>query len=365
KEFVGSRTKFNVIFELLEDLEFETHYSDEERIKALEAQKEAIDNQIEKIKTKQDIRFDSSRIKEHFMLLEETARKLKHDFTQIEYNFRELNTMAMEQIATREDGKAEVLDSIFLMEDSIREQNQGKSFFAFWQLLTDTQKSEKFSQMLDNLYQNEIIKAFDKEQSLRGLKYELLKNAQKVSSVSSSLIEQLRRYIDDRVWMENRRILELCKSIEKRALSIKENIPKSKNFYAIKGQKASIESVFEKPLYELKTKHDFVVNLEQKGSSIDIDSLYQQFFIDEEELHANIKKILLHQPQCSLEDISKAFGIKKGVAEVIGYLSIAKNSDNALIDNDRLVTLQIKDSNENIKSVKMPKVVFVKSSEVQ
>ncbi len=39
KEFVGSRSKFNIVFELLEELEFETHLDDTERIKKLEAQK--------------------------------------------------------------------------------------------------------------------------------------------------------------------------------------------------------------------------------------------------------------------------------------------------------------------------------------
>ena len=43
KEFVGSRTKFSIIFELLEELEFETNLSDEDRIKALQEEKIPID----------------------------------------------------------------------------------------------------------------------------------------------------------------------------------------------------------------------------------------------------------------------------------------------------------------------------------
>ena len=74
KEFVGSRTKFNIIFELLEELEFETNLSDEERIKSLQEQKDAIDAKIKNIQLKKDVRFDNSRIKEHFMLIEEQSR---------------------------------------------------------------------------------------------------------------------------------------------------------------------------------------------------------------------------------------------------------------------------------------------------
>ncbi|MEA3315080.1 MAG: DUF3375 family protein [Campylobacterota bacterium] len=360
KEFVGTRTKFNVILELLEDLEFETNYNDEQRIKSLEEEKKELDRKIKDIKEKKDIRFDNSRIKEHFMLLEETARKLKYDFTQIEYNFRNLNDIAMEQIATRDDGKGDVLESIFDIEDNIREQNQGKSFFAFWKLLTDAKKSEKLSSMLDNLYENETIKEFDKNEKLKSLKYELLQSGQKVSNVSYKLIEQLRRYLDDRVWIENKRILELCKSIEKTALTIKRDIPKTNSFFEIKGEKSSIKSVFENSLYEIKENKDFITTIEEKHIDINLDSFYHQFFIDESILKENIKQLLLYKPQCSLDDINKEFGIKKGIAELIGYLSIAKNSPNAIVDEKFKIKLEIKDFDGDIKIVSLPKIVFVK-----
>ncbi len=50
KEFVGSRTKFNIIFELLEELIFETDLDDKERIKILQKQKNKIDKKIKAIK---------------------------------------------------------------------------------------------------------------------------------------------------------------------------------------------------------------------------------------------------------------------------------------------------------------------------
>ncbi len=55
-----------------------------------------------------------------FMLIEEQSRKLKYDFAQIEYNFRDLNSAAMEQIATANESKDGVLSSIFDIEESIR-----------------------------------------------------------------------------------------------------------------------------------------------------------------------------------------------------------------------------------------------------
>ena len=127
-EFVGSRTKFNIIFELLEELAFETNLSDEERIGSLERQKEEIDKKIEKIRKKEYLKFDSSRIKEHYMQIVEQSRKLLYDFSQIEYNFRELNKEAAEQILSADLDKERLLGSVFDVEERIRESDQGKSF---------------------------------------------------------------------------------------------------------------------------------------------------------------------------------------------------------------------------------------------
>ena len=361
KEFVGSRTKFNIIFELLEELEFETNLSDEDRIKSLQKQKDDIDKQIKDIKFKKDIRFDSSRVKEHFMLIDETARKLKYDFSQIEYNFRDLNQEAMEKIAMAYDSKDEVLDSIFDIENSIRQSDQGKSFFAFWQILTNIDKNEKFSKMLEELYKNEIIKEFDRDESLKNLKYDLLLNANKISKVSSKLIEQLRRFLDDRVWIENKKILELCKSIEKTALQIKTNPPVKKDFKYMPKNRVDINSVYEKTLYTIKGTKEFNCEVRDEVVDIDLDSFYDIFFIDEAVLQNHINYFLQIKTQVSLEEIAVKFPIKKGISEVIGYLSIAKNSKNSIISDEK-IKLKIEDENKKRKIVLIPKIVFIKGS---
>ena len=359
-EFVGSRTKFNIIFELLEELEFETNLSDEDRIRTLQKQKDDIDAKIKNIKNKQDLRFDSSRIKEHFMLISEQARKLKYDFSQIEYNFRDLNLEAMQKIASSYDSKDSVLGSIFDIEDSIRQSDQGKSFFAFWQILTDARKNEQLSSMLEKLYEIDVIKEFDKDKSLRTLKYDLLNNATKITKVSSKLIEQLRQFLDDRVWIENKKIFDFCQSIEKSAIEIKTNPPISKKITTLQNTKISINSVFEKSLYTIKADKNFTNELKEEKLDINLNSLYDIFFVDEEKLKNNINYFLQIQSQITLEQILEKFPITKGVAELVSYLSIAKNSQNSIVDMDNKIKLIIKDEHNNTKVVSIPKIIFTK-----
>ena len=359
-EFVGSRSKFNIIFELLEELEFETNMSDEQRVEQLELEKVEIDRQIDAIKNQRDVRFDSSMVKEQYMQIDEMVRKLKYDFSEIEYNFRSLNQTAMEKIALSSESKGEVLSSIFDIEDEIRGSDQGKSFFAFWQLLSNTDRSEKLTKLIENLYTIETVNSFDKSKKLLNLKYQLLKSGEKVYGVSSKLIEQLRKYIDDRVWIENRRILELVKEIEKSAMSIKEEPPSARNFIFMDNSRIKVDSIASKKLYTPKEEQVFEKELKEEDIELDMQSFYNLFFIDEEVLELNIQKILLHNEQVSLSEVVKSFPVEKGVAELVGYISIAKKSDSTVVDETKSEVLDIKDENGNSKKIKIPKIIFVR-----
>jgi len=359
REFVGSQTKFNIIFELLEELEFETNLSDEERIKALQSQKEQIDKRIEKIKKKEYLKFDSSRIKEHYLQILEQSRKLLYDFSQIEYNFKELNKEVASQILNFSGSKEKILGSIFDVEESIRNSDQGKSFFAFWQILTDSSKNERLSMLIENLYKNSAVLEIDEQKSLKNLKFDLLNNAQKISKTTSKLVEQLRRFLDDRVLLEHKKILELSKSIQQNVIKLKPNLPKSKHFLAIDGVKAEIDTVFEKKLYTIKSKNEFKSELKESDEEIDLSTFYNIFYVDEEKLKDNINYFLQTKEQVRLAEILEHFPVKKGISELIAYLSIAQKGNLHIVEKE-VDLLQIEDENGNKKRVKIPRVIFVR-----
>ncbi|MDQ7044294.1 MAG: DUF3375 domain-containing protein [Sulfurimonas sp.] len=359
-EFIASQSKFNIVFELLQELEFETNMDTKQRIEKLLEQKREIDQQIEDIKNKKDLRFDSARIKEHYMLLDEIVRKLKYDFSQMEYNFRDLNKLAMEQITLRDTLKSGVLESVFEVENEIRQSDQGKSFFAFWQLLTDGDKNKKLEEMLENLYKIKTIKAFDSDEKLKNMKYDLLKSADKIYRVSAKLIEQLRRFIDDRIWIENKRVLDLCKNIEKTALDLKQNEPKQRNFFHIKGSNVKIDSIGSKKLFTPKKRELFKNEELEEVIDVNMDSFYNLFYVDEDELKQNIATLLLHKKQVTLLEVLQKYPIKKGISEVVAYVSIAKNSDNTMIDEMQAQIIEIRDFDNKTKKINLANIIFLK-----
>jgi hypothetical protein len=124
--------------------------------------------------------------------------------------------------------------------------------------------------------------------------------------------------------------------------------------------KVKINGVFEKSLYKVKKEKNFSNELKEEIVDIDIDDFYNIFFVDEELLKSNINYFLQTQPQISLEYVIKKFPITKGIAELISYISIAKNSQNTHIDTTKHIKLTIKDSDENIKVVSVPNIIFIK-----
>jgi len=360
QEFVATESKLKIIMTLLKELEFETNLSDEERIQSLQEEKKRIDQKIDAIEKRQDLRFDERKIKEQFMQIQKNSAELLSDFREIEHNFRTLNQEAKRAIAKTEGGKSQVLDNIFELEDGIRQSNQGQSFYAFWDFLMDVRQIEHLDELLTNLYTLPQIEEMDKSRKLENLKYSLLSGGEKSHKVLGKLIEQLRRFIDDKMWVENRRILELAQSIEQRAMQIKDNPPTTRDFFTLNGVKITVESIASKQLFKPSSKENFSHEVKEEIVEIDLSKLYEQVYVDEAILKQNIKKTLQQKSQFTLKELHQLFPIKKGVSEVVVYLKLAQKMSNAYLETHR-DTLIIEDERGERKKVEMDRIVFVRA----
>jgi len=362
QEFVATESKVKIIMNLLKELEFETNLSDEERIEVLKAKKRDIDREIKAIDSSQDLRFDERKIKEQFIQIQKNSNELLSDFREIEQNFRILNQEAKHAIANANSSKGVVLDEIFTIEESIRQSNQGQSFYAFWDFLMDSRQIEELDRLLQNIYTLPPIQEMDSQKKLENLKYSLLGGGEKSHKVMTKLIEQLRRFIDDKLWVENRRILELAHSIEKMAIVIKEKPPTQREFFTINGVKIVVESIASKKLFVPTAKESFSHELKDEVLEVDLTKLYAQVYVDELELKEKIRKLLQKRSQFTLKELSEVYPIEKGLSELVVYLKIAQNMKSAYLE-DRKDEIIIEDEYKSRKRVLMDRVVFVQNGE--
>jgi len=359
REFVGSQGKFSLVLRLLEELEFATSMEDQERIKELERKKQEIDAKIQRIKKGEFVAFDQTQIKENFMHLLEIARSLQYDFSEIEYNFKSLNKEAIRQITlSKEEAKEDVLAFIFAKEKEIKESDQGRSFSAFWQLISDMEQNEKIERLLQKLYEIDIIKNIDTQKRLDDFSYTLLQNANKVNETTSKLVAQLRRFIDDRVRVENRRILELVESIQKSALKLQDATITPKENFFIEGAKADILIPFERGLYRIKEEKKLQKRLDETPIELDLQSFQDLFYIDEAELREHIETLLQENSHVTLSEVIATYPVTKGVAEIIGYFSLAQREFESIIEEQKeLIVISTHDKKQ--KRVLIPKITYL------
>ncbi|MBI5459910.1 DUF3375 family protein, partial [Methanobacterium sp.] len=112
-EFVGTESRLKNLFEKLKELSSKAKGDFTTRIRELEVKKKAVEMEIENVKHgKMDV-LDDRQIKEHYFLIEETAKYLLADFRQVEQNFRDLDRKFRKKIITTSQTKGKVLEELF------------------------------------------------------------------------------------------------------------------------------------------------------------------------------------------------------------------------------------------------------------
>jgi len=362
KQFIGTESRLLTVFELLATILQTTQTDPEQRITELEVQKAEIEAEISRLKQGEVISYDPRQVKERFYQLEETARSLLMDFRQVEENFRQLDRSTREKIAISNKHKGDLLDDIFGEHDDIGDSDQGKSFQAFWGLLMSPAKQEEFNDLIQKVLALDEVKSCEPDELLPKMKYHLLEAGEKVQRTSSSLVEQLRRYLDDQVWLENKRIMAIIHEVEKSAISIKQAPPKDKDFAYLDDTKAAIDLAVSRTLFRPPSRPVIADEKLSSGTAeFNSNLLYSQHYVDIEMLERRISKALQNQQQITLLDLCQAHPLEKGLSELIAYLNLAgQDNANALIDTTKEVEIFWQSAEGVEKSVKMPSVIFTR-----
>lgn len=361
QQFIGTESRLLTIFQLLRDIVYKTEQNPEARIQLLEQQKQTLDQEIEQIRKNGVSAYDTTQVKERFFQVEDTARKLLADFRQVEHNFRILDRETRERIAKSEKTKGALLDEIFRDQDVIRDSDQGKSFRAFWEFLMSQESQDELRELLKKTFQIEDIRELDPDRFLLEIQYYLLEAGEKVAQTTRSLVEQLRKYLDDQAYLENKRIMALIKNIEKAAVNIKHNPPPATPFSKMDGLKPNVDFTMGRRLFS-PPKHPVinVADLKTGEADIEITALYKQLYIDEKQLKQNIRKALQTVSQVSLLQLVEQFPVKKGLAELLTYLHIANKSATSMVNDTFKEKIIITTDNGKMKQIEMPQVIFVR-----
>jgi hypothetical protein len=328
------------------------------RIKELKRKRTEISQQIKEIESGEIPMLDGREIRERFIQFSRTSRELLGDFRAVEHNFRELDHSVREQIASWTGEKGELLGAIFGKQDSITQSEQGLSFRAFWDFLMSSGSQDELSMLLDKIFELEELKDLTQDNRLRRIHFDWINAGEQTQRMVARLSRQLRRYLDDRSYYENKRIVSLLDNIDQNALTVRESSPQGV-FFNIDGFRPNLQVPMERPLYSIPVKVELdSLIIEGEDTVIDTSVLYNQIVVDKLRLQRNIKKELADQSQVSLGNLLLKHPLEEGLAELITYFTIAEESSYAVIDDQIIEKVFWIDHIGRERSAKVPKILF-------
>lgn len=299
-------------------------------------------------------------MKERFFQVEETASQLLSDFREVEENFRKLDRRVREQITTSHKTKGELLDEIFGEQDVIHDSDQGKSFRAFWAFLMSPDRQQELSMLVNKVFALAPIKQLEVSDFLAQIRYHLLDAGEKVQRTSSAMVEQLRQYLDDQVWLENKRIMSLIIEIEQNAVKIKQTPPRLKYFTEVDDTRATIDLPMQRSLFRPVQKTEIYLQPKTGEADFNTNALYEQQYVDVVRLQSTLRKALQTREQVSLQQLCEIYPLEQGLSELVTYMNLASQSEKALIDSECHHTIRWKTHHGEYKQAVMPIVIFTR-----
>jgi hypothetical protein len=92
--------------------------------------------------------------------------------------------------------------------DAIAESDQGRSFQAIYDFLLSPKRQAELTELLDKVHRLEAID--ESGPRMRRIHYDWLDAGEQTQATVRTLSDQLRRFLDDQAWLENRRAWTCC-----------------------------------------------------------------------------------------------------------------------------------------------------------
>ena len=179
------------------------------------------------------------------------------------------------------------------------------------------------------------------------------------------LFRSLRRFLDDQVWFENRRVIDLLRDIEARALQLRDSAMTVGLSMEIDAAAAEIRLPMERPLYTPISKPRLdSESIRPAGDSDETDpaALFDQVYVDPGPLRAAVRSALRRAPQVGLADLIVAAPLTLGAAELVTYLTLRDDAFTIVYDEARTEQIGWNDSGGNRRTATLPRVTFTRST---
>ncbi|MGB9226668.1 DUF3375 domain-containing protein [Mycobacterium sp.] len=327
RSFVGTESRLHIVVELLRQIVHGTESKPDVRLAELHRRRSELDAEIAAVEAGIVTVLDATGVRDRYQQLSATARELLSDFREVEENFRLLDRAAREKIAAWDGSKGDLLAELVGSRSEIAGSDQGRSFQSFYDFLLSDSRQAELAGLLAKVSALDTIEA---DQRIRGIHHDWSEAADRAQRTVRLISEQLRRFLDDQVWLENRRVLDLVRAVESAALELRDHPP----VFGLEVDQPGIEIAlpFERPLYQPPAAVAVESHIPSETEEVDSDLLFTQTFVDSARLARIIRTVLPERTSALLSDVVTLHPIQQGAAEIVGYLAL--NDDDVTVDMD-------------------------------
>ena len=359
EEYIGTESKFKTLFSQLKELVEFSNEDREKRLEILKQKKEDIERQIERLEMGEEIEvYEDYQIEPRYNNLNKLAKELLSDFKEVDDNFKEI----IKQIYKRQtdnEGKKNILSYFFDAYAELKDSQQGKSFYAFWEFLLSSELQKEWDELTDLLYKTLAERNIaSKDKFLKDIKKHLFDAGEKVSKTNDRMSEKLSQII-----INNNSNIQATKQvindIKKLLLNTTQN--KERNNASLSYEVVELKLPLERQL-NLTPKQEVEYKNVPTEATLGItelerlDKLYNHHQIDRKILRKRIDMILRGNTQTTLaEVIEQNNGIEKGLSELFGYIAILKEYKTVVSDDRKQEIVFSKD-----KTITLPEIIITK-----
>lgn len=358
RSFIGTESRLRTLLDLLEELAqaFETDI--DRRVADLERRRAELDAEIERVRRAGIEPPDERVVRERFKQFERLARELRGDFRQLDANFRGLDRTVRERVTSWDGSRGDLVADVLGELDVLASSDEGRSFAGFWELLSSPSLRDRLAENLATVLDQPAVREEVTDSRIAQVHWDWLEASEHTQRTVALLSGQLRQFLDDAAWWENRRIMEILRSVEQHALAIRAT-PPAGTVIAIDGNAVRLRLPFERPLFTPKANivlHDIPIEVEL--GELDVSELFAQDLVDVEALADHIAVSLHRLGQVSLAELTAARPVEHGVAEIVTYLHLGHERFTTLVDESVTDTIPV-DLDGVQRNVSLNRVLFL------
>lgn len=359
----ATESRLGLVIDALARLAEDTDADKTRRVHRLRAEQQRIEREIAAIEQGVLHILPESAALERTREIITLADGLTGDFRRVRDQFEQLNRDLRARIMENDGNRGEVLDSLFAGIDLITDSEAGRTFNAFWRLLTDPEQSATLEQALDQLLSRDFIASLDtvERKFLLRLTRTLLEQGGMVHDVLQSFARSLKNFVQSREFLEQRRLNTLLREAQLAALALKDAVKATDTLhYTLPLTSSKLASLSQWVLHDPALQALPGAMLDGEAAPIGLESvgeLVAQSEIDFRTLKRHVLAVLDLQSQASVADVLRAYPAAQGLGSVLGLLALG--SRHGLLAGHS-ETVSWTGGDEQQRSAHIPVIYFVK-----